>query len=97
MRFECDRDGAWIVDPASLASKLGMTAASLQSQERRGLVGSRVEIGSGSDEGRARVTVTTEYSGWQGLFDADGALMGERFFEPAGTDVTASTGLSGRH
>jgi hypothetical protein len=61
------------------------------------LVGSRVEIGSGSDEGRARVTVTTEYSGWQGLFDADGTLIGERFFEPAGTDVAASTGLSGRH
>ncbi|GEL42268.1 hypothetical protein MEX01_28590 [Methylorubrum extorquens] len=97
MRFECDSEGAWIVDPASLASKLGMTAARLQNQERRGLVGSRVEIGSGSDEGHSRVTVTTEYSGWQGLFDARGILIGERFFEPAGTDVAASTGLSGRH
>nr|WP_274382902.1 DUF6522 family protein [Methylorubrum extorquens] len=97
MRFECDSRGAWIVDPACLASKLGMTAARLQNQERRGLVGGRVEIGSGSDDGRTRVTVTTECSGWQGLFDAAGALIGERFFEPASTDVAASTMLRHRH
>ncbi|WP_456016499.1 DUF6522 family protein [Methylorubrum populi] len=97
MRFDRDSGGAWIVDPEDLAVKLGMTSAHLQSQERRGLVGSRVEIGSGSDEGRSRVTVTTEYSGWQGLFDAGGALIGERFFEPVSAEVTASADLSGRH
>lgn len=91
MRFDRDSEGAWIVDPEDLALKLGMTSAHLQSQERRGLVGSRVEIGSGSDEGRSRVTVTTEYSGWQKLFHAGGALIGERFFEPAGADAVAPT------
>ncbi|MGW5960765.1 DUF6522 family protein [Methylorubrum thiocyanatum] len=97
MRFDRDSEGAWIVDPEDLALKLGMTAAHLQSQERRGLVGSRVETGSGSDEGRSRVTVTTEYSGWQGLFDVGGSLIGERFFAPGGIDVAASTALGGRH
>ncbi|QDI81678.1 hypothetical protein E8E01_15100 [Methylorubrum populi] len=97
MRFDRDSEGAWIIDPADLAVKLGMTSAQLQSQERRGLVGSRVEIGSGSDEGRSRVTVTTEYSGWQGLFDVCGALIGERFFEPGGAEITSLADVSGRH
>ncbi|MER2249506.1 DUF6522 family protein [Methylorubrum podarium] len=97
MRFDCDSEGAWIVDPEDLARKLGMTSAHLKSQERRGLVGSRVETGSGADQGRSRVTVTTEYSGWQGLFDVGGALIGERFLVPEDCDVAASTALSGRH
>ena len=63
MRFDRDRNGAWLVSPNELASKLGVSADHLRSQMTRGLVTGRVEAGRGEDVGRSRVTVTVTVGG----------------------------------
>ena len=78
MRFNLDERGDWVVHPADLASKLGMTPESLQHQMRLGLVTSRIERGSDEDEGRSRVTVRTGRASWEGIFDVAGSLISER-------------------
>lgn len=97
MRFELDQTGAWMVDPDALAARLGVSGAYLRSQEDRGLVLSRVETGSGADEGRRRVTVVIATYGWQGLFDRDGTLVGEQTFEPVSSFDAAGRSKTGLH
>ncbi|WP_082482491.1 DUF6522 family protein [Methylobacterium sp. Leaf123] len=97
MRFELDETGAWIVNPDALAERLGVSGTYLRSQDYRGLVLSRVETGSGADEGRRRVTVVIDTYGWQGLFDRDGALVGEQTFEPISSFDAADHPKTGLH
>ncbi|QIJ75073.1 hypothetical protein GU700_11015 [Methylobacterium sp. NI91] len=97
MRFELDHTGAWMVDPDALAERLGVSGSYLRSQEDRGLVLSRVETGSGADEGRRRVTVVIATYGWQGLFDRDGVLVGEQTFEPVSSFAAADRMKPGLH
>lgn len=80
MRFERDARGDWLVNPADLAQKLGMTPEYLQQQMRLGRVTSRIEIGTQEDEGRSRVTVRAGKASWEGTFDPSGSLISERGF-----------------
>ncbi|GEP07763.1 DUF6522 family protein [Methylobacterium oxalidis] len=78
MRYDLDPSGNWVVDPDDLAAKLGLPSERLQSEMKLGLVRSRVERGSGDDEGRSRVTVQSRQAAWQGVFDLNGNLISER-------------------
>jgi hypothetical protein len=82
MRFDLDAAGAWLVDPNELVRRLGIATSQLLSQMRRGLVTSVVEPGGGKDEGPSRVTVRADSTGWQGIFDGDGALVSECSLSP---------------
>jgi hypothetical protein len=78
LRFERDRDGSWLIDPDDLARHLGLSSGYLQRQMSLGRVTSRVEAGSGEDEGRHRVTVRLAAVAWQGIFDVGGRLVSEQ-------------------
>ncbi|AWN44845.1 DUF6522 family protein [Methylobacterium durans] len=77
MRLAFDLNGNWLVDEHELAEKLSADVKELRRLDKLGLVIIRIETGSGSDEGRSRVTVRTEQAGWEGIFDKTGALIDE--------------------
>lgn len=78
MRLTLDQFGDWIVDPIEIAIRLNMTELHLRFLMKLGLVTSRIEAGSGDDEGRSRVTIRTHQIAWQGVFDEAGDLLSER-------------------
>lgn len=77
MRFNCDAQGSWLVNPRELAKKLGIPAALLKEEQALGLVRSRVVAGD-RDEGLSRVTVQALEVTWEGTFDRRGKLISER-------------------
>lgn len=77
IRFERGTDGSWLVNPHDLARHLGVSSSYLQRQMKLGLVASRVEAGSGDDEGRHRVTIQFAAIVWQAIFDECGWLISE--------------------
>ncbi|MBP2493840.1 hypothetical protein ABID82_004679 [Methylobacterium sp. PvP062] len=82
MRLDLDGQGGWLITPAQLAHRLGMSEPALRRQAALGHIDSRLDRGYGGDEGRSRVTVIVGKFGWQGIFHADGRLLSEFRWEP---------------
>ncbi|MDP4026696.1 DUF6522 family protein [Methylobacterium sp. NEAU 140] len=77
VHLNIDPSGNWLVDPSELAERLGVAASDLRRQMSCGQVTSRIEVGSGEDDGRSRVTIRLPKKVWRGVFDQGGALIGE--------------------
>lgn len=77
MRLDIDPNGNWLVDPNELAERFGVASSDLRRQMSLGRVTSRIEVGSGEDVGRSRVTVRLRTSVWRGVFDRGGRLIDE--------------------
>ena len=77
MKLECDDAGDLFVDPEMLAVRLCLHPRELRRRMRVGLVTSLIEIGTGDDEGRRRVTVRTGRIAWRAIVGADNSVLRE--------------------
>ena len=68
-------DGEITIDAELLASKLGLSAASLKAQMRKGIVSSVVETGLNEDVGRTRLTFRYRSRAWTVVVDPDGTVV----------------------
>jgi hypothetical protein len=82
MRLDLDKQGGWLIKPAELARRLGMTEWTLRKQAALDRIDSRLDRGYGRDAGRSRVTIIVDKFGWQGIFNPDGYLLAEFRWEP---------------
>jgi hypothetical protein len=68
-------DGEITIDAELLASKLGLSAASLMAEMRKGIVYSVTETGINEDVGRTRLTFRYRSRAWTVVVDPDGNLV----------------------
>ena len=68
-------DGEVTIDAELLASKLGLSAASLMAEMRRGIVYSVTETGINEDVGRTRLTFRYRSRAWTVVVNPDGNLV----------------------
>ena len=68
-------DGEITIDAELLASRLGLTAASLKAEMRKGIVYSVAETGINEDVGRTRLTFRYRSRAWTVVVDPDGNLV----------------------
>ena len=73
-----------------LASKLGLSAASLKAEMRKGIVSSVAETGHNEDVGRTRLTFRYRSRAWTVVVDPDGSLV--ESIAPAPKALAANTG-----
>ena len=67
-------NGEITVDAELLAPKLGLSAAALKAEMRKGSIDSVAEAGIEEDAGRARVTFRYRTRAWTVVVDPDGTL-----------------------
>ena len=68
-------DGEVTIDAELLASKLGLSTASLMAEMRRGIVYSVTETGINEDVGRTRLTFRYRSRAWTVVVDPGGNLV----------------------
>ena len=68
-------NGEITIDAELLASKLGLPAASLKAEMRKGIVYSVAETGINEDVGRTRLTFRYRSRVWTVVVDPDGTLV----------------------
>ncbi len=68
-------DGEITIDAELLAFKLGLPAASLKAEMRKGIVSSVAETGINEDAGRTRLTFRYRTRVWIVVVDPDGNLV----------------------
>ena len=68
-------DGEITIDAELLASKLGLSAAALKAEMRKGIVYSVAETGINEDAGRTRLTFRYRARVWTVVVDPDGNLV----------------------
>lgn len=68
-------DGEITIDAGLLASRLGLSAASLKAEMRKGIVSSVAETGIDEDVGRTRLTFRYRSRAWTVVVDLDGNLV----------------------
>ncbi len=67
-------DGEITIDAERLAPKLGLSAAALKAEMRKGIVSSVAETGINEHAGRTRVTFRYRTRAWTVVVDPDGTL-----------------------
>jgi len=82
-------DGEITIDAELLASKLGLSAASLKAEMRKGIVSSVAETGINEDVGRTRLTFRYRSRAWTVVVDPDGNLV--KSIAPASKALPANT------
>lgn len=83
-------DGTITIDAGLLAPKLGLSAASLKAEMRKGIVFSVAETGINEDVGRTRLTFRYRSRAWTVVVDPDGDLV--ESVAPASKALPANTG-----
>jgi len=83
-------DGEITIDAEMLASKLGLSAASLKVEMREGIVSSVAETGINEDVGRTRLTFRYRSRAWAVVVDPDGNLV--ESIAPASKALSPNTG-----
>ena len=68
-------DGEITIDAELLASKLGLSAASLKAEMRKGIVSSVAETGINEDVGRTRLTFRYRTRAWTVVIQPDGTVV----------------------
>ena len=89
MKLECDENGDFVLDPAVLTEKLGVDPERLRRGMRLGLVTSKVEVGTGSDDGTWRLTVRSGNTVWRAIIDSDHEVVAEEAFRLESTPPAA--------
>ncbi len=92
MKLECDGNGDFVLDPAVLTEKLRVDPDRLRRSMRLGLVTSKVEVGTGGDEGTWRLTVRSGNAVWRAIIDSDYEVVGEEAFRLDATPPPAPSG-----
>ena len=80
MKLERDGNGDFVLDPAVLTEKLRVDPDRLRRSMRLGLVTSKVEVGTGSDDGTWRLTVRSGNAVWRAIVDGNHEVVGEEAF-----------------
>jgi len=75
--FGLQTDGSPIVDAAVLAGRFGLTPDLLLDHLRIGFVRSRVEIGTGDDAGKRRLSVRIGNRVWIAIVNENGCVLSE--------------------
>ena len=70
-----DNDGDWVVDPETVAPRLGLTSDEFRRAMREGRIGGTVERGEGEDAGRARLTFRYAQRSWSIRIEPDGSAF----------------------
>ena len=83
-------DGEITIDAELLASKLGLSAALLMAEMRKGIVSGVAETGINEDAGRTRLTFRFHARAWTVVVDPDGNLV--ESIAPAPKALPANTG-----
>ena len=83
-------DGEITIDARLLASRLGLSAALLKAEMRKGIVSSVAETGLNEDVGRTRLTFIYRSRAWTVVVDPDGNLV--ESIAPAPKALPANTG-----
>jgi hypothetical protein len=86
-------DGEITIDAELLAFKLGLSAALLKAEMRKGIVSSVAETGINEDVGRTRLTFRYHSRAWTVVVDPDGNLV--ESIAPAPKALPANTGRLG--
>ena len=68
-------DGEITIDAGLLASRLGLSAASLKAEMRKGIVSSVAETGLNEDLGRTRLTFRYRTRVWIVVVESDGTVV----------------------
>jgi len=68
-------DGEITVDAELLAPKLGLSAAALKAEMRKGGIDSVAETGIDEDAGRTRVTFRYRTRAWTAVVEPDGSVV----------------------
>lgn len=84
MKLNRDDNGDFLIDPSLLTDRFSVSADEFRRHMRMGLVTSVVEIGTGNDEGRRRLTVRYGNSVWRAVVDADQTVLSEEAFDIRG-------------
>jgi len=84
--------GEITIDAELLASKLGLSEASLKTEMRKGIVYSVTETGINEDAGRTRLTFRYRAKTWTVVVDPDGTMV--ESIAPAAKVLPGNTGGS---
>ncbi len=68
-------DGEITIDAELLASKLGLSAAALKAEMRKGSIDSVAEAGIDEDAGRTRLTFRYRTRAWTAVVEPDGTVV----------------------
>ncbi len=86
MQITRDDNGDFILDPAELCSRFGLSGAEFRRKLQMGLVASTVEIGEGEDLGLQRLSLRIGNRIWRAILDnSDTVISEEMTFARAGT------------
>jgi hypothetical protein len=81
MKLVSDDNGDFLIDPSLLTDRFCVNADEFRRHMRMGLVTSVVEVGTGNDEGRRRITVRYGNSAWRAVVDANQNVLSEETFD----------------
>ncbi|WP_454287834.1 DUF6522 family protein [Rhizobium arsenicireducens] len=87
MQIERDSNGDFILDPAELAQRFGLSAAEFRRHQEQGLVKSTVEVGEGEDVGTSRLSLRIGNRIWRAILDANGQVTREEMNIARGAPV----------
>ena len=77
MRIERDGSGDFVLDPAALASRFGLSSSVFRSNLQRGFITSMIEQGQGEDAGTWRLTLRFGNRVWQVIINAEDEIVTE--------------------
>lgn len=77
MQIERDPNGDFILQPADLAERFGLTSDDFRRRMQKGLLASTVEVGEGEDAGTCRLSLRLGNRLWRAILDAEDRVTSE--------------------
>lgn len=77
MQIERDPNGDFILQPADLAERFGLTSDDFRRRMQKGLLASTVEVGEGEDAGTCRLSLRLGNRLWRAILDAQDRVTSE--------------------
>lgn len=77
MQIERDPNGDFILEPADLAERFGLTSDDFRRRMQKGLLASTVEVGEGEDAGTCRLSLRLGNRLWRAILDSEDRVMSE--------------------
>ncbi|NKN36114.1 hypothetical protein HFC70_07055 [Agrobacterium sp. a22-2] len=77
MQIERDPNGDFILQPADLAERFGLTSDDFRRKMQKGLLASTVEVGEGEDAGTCRLSLRLGNRLWRAILDSEDRVMSE--------------------
>lgn len=77
MQIERDPNGDFILQPADLAERFGLTGDDFRRKMQKGLLASTVEVGEGEDAGTCRLSLRLGNRLWRAILDSEDRVVSE--------------------